>query len=75
VIGPVMAAELLPGDALQEHDWAGIHSLHVTYAREGDWTDNAGALHHGMVVGTRELGPLYERHFALAETVTVEREL
>lgn len=74
MIGPVQASDLLPDDALPTHDWAGVHALHIASAVEGDWSDSRGR-HHGMVVITRELGPQYALHYALAEVVTVERAL
>lgn len=64
----VLARDLHAGDVLQEHDW----TLDVTSAVEGDWTDRTGP-HHGEIVITRQLGPLYPRHFALDQMVEVNR--
>lgn len=64
-----LAARFLhPGDVLVEHDW----SLTVTSVVEGDWTDHAGP-HHGEIVITRQLGPLYPQHYALDQMVEVSR--
>lgn len=65
----VMAADILPTDTIAIRDW---RSLHVASVTEGDWTDHAGP-HHGIIAVTRELGPLYPLHFALAEIVQVTR--
>lgn len=68
MIGPVVAAELVAGDVLVEHDWR----LTVARAYQGEWTDHAG-VHFGEIVVTRKLGPAYPLHFALTQLVQVER--
>jgi hypothetical protein len=69
----VMGRDIHVGDALPMHDWAGEKSLHIASVVEGDWTDHDGLQCHGMVVVTRELGPLYAMHFGLAQIVEVTR--
>ena len=69
MLTPVQASDLQPGDQIQDHDW----TLTVATAIEGDWTNGGGRRHHGIVVVTRQLGPNYPQHYALAEIVQVKR--
>lgn len=71
MIGPVMAADLLPGDVVIENDWR----LTISAAYQGEWVDQAGVRHFGEIVITRQLGPGYPQHFALAQPVLVDRAL
>lgn len=71
MIGPVQAIDLIPGDVIVENDWR----LLIKQAYQGEWTDSGGHPHTGEIVVTQQLGPMYTMHFALAETVLVDRQL
>lgn len=68
MIMPVQAADIQPGDRIQDRDW----TLTVASVRRADWTDHSGK-HTGIEVVTRQLGPNYPQHYALAEIVQVDR--
>ncbi|HEX5347885.1 MAG TPA: hypothetical protein VFW64_12425 [Pseudonocardiaceae bacterium] len=59
-------------DEVSLYDWRDRHALHVACAVVGDWCDHAGRRHHGVIVTTRELGPIYQLHFDSAERVRVK---
>ena len=68
MIMPVQAADIQPGDRIQDRDW----TLTVASVVETDWTDRKGK-HHGIEVITRQLGPNFPQHYAVAEIVQVDR--
>lgn len=65
----VLAVELQPEDQINDH---GV-TLTVASAVETDWTNGDGRKHYGVEVITRQRGPRYPVHYALAETVQVRR--
>lgn len=69
MLTPMQASDLQPGDEIRERDW----KLTVTSAKEADWTNGGGRKHHGIEVITRQLGPNFPQHYALAEIVQVNR--
>lgn len=69
MLTPVLAAELQPGDQINDH---GV-TLTLASVVETDWTNGGGRRHHGIEAISQQRGPLYPLHFALAETVQVRR--